>query len=179
MNSKITISLLFLFVFFAAFSQKKELQSITENELKAHLEFIASDYMQGRDFGTNIPGLEITAEYLKSQCLKMGLKPGGTDYAQTVKMISIKNDTANSFIKLKNTNEIEEYRSKDIITFPGTSKNDTIIAPVVFAGYGYISKEGEYSDFEGLELKDKIVMIMTRNIEIAILSFSSRPSKSL
>ena len=92
MKSRILFTLFFAFTVSVAFSQKKELKSITENELKAHLEFIASDFMQGRDFGTPIPGLEITAEYLKSQCLQMGLKPGGENFTQLVKMISTKND---------------------------------------------------------------------------------------
>ena len=167
MQLKIAVTLLFLFVYLTVFSQKKELRSITENDLKAHLEFIASDYMQGRDFGTKIPGLEITAEYLKSQCLRMGLKPGGTNYSQPLKMISIKTDSSNTYIILKNNDGIEKYRSKDIITFPGSGKNDTINAPIAFAGYGYNDREGGYNDLENLELKDKIVLIMTRNVEIA------------
>ena len=65
MQLKFSVTLLFLFILTAGFAQKEELKSITENELKAHLEFIAGDNMQGRDFGTKIPGLEITADYLK------------------------------------------------------------------------------------------------------------------
>jgi len=168
MQLKITITLLFLFVLATGYAQKEELKSITENELKAHLEFIASDNMQGRDFGTKIPGLEITAEYLKSQCLKMGLKPGGTNFTQPVKMISIKTDSVNTFIKLKNQEGNEEFKSNDIITFPGSSKNDTIEAAIVFAGYGYQNKETANNDYEGLDLKDKAVMIMTRNRELAL-----------
>lgn len=167
MQSKIVSTLLLLFTLSICFAQKKELQSITENELKAHLEFIASDYMQGRDFGTKIPGLEITAEYLKSQCLMMGLKPGANTYSQAVKMISIKTDSSNSFIKLKNNSGQIEFKSNEIITFPGSSKNDTIIASIVFAGYGYQNKETDYNDYEGIDLKDKVVIIMTRNLKIA------------
>ena len=74
----------------AVSAQKKELETITEKDLKAHLEFIASDKMQGRDFFTEVPGLEITADYLKSQCIKMGLKPGGDDFFQEVEMVSVK-----------------------------------------------------------------------------------------
>jgi len=79
MKSQIKLTLLFLLVAFNAVAQKEALESITENELKAHLEFIASDYMQGRDFGTPVPGLELTADYLKTECMKMGLIPGGTN----------------------------------------------------------------------------------------------------
>jgi hypothetical protein len=168
MQSKITVTLLFLFVLTAGFAQKKELKSITENELKAHLEFIASDYMQGRDFGTKIPGLEITAEYLKSQCLKMGLKPGGANFTQSVKMLSVQTETENTFIKLKTSNGEEVFKSDDIVIFSELAKNDTLYAKIVFAGYGYQNDQSGYNDFEGLDLKDKIVMIMTHNRDIAI-----------
>ena len=167
-KSKITCTLLFLFIFSTVFAQKKELRSITENELKAHLEFIAGDNMQGRDFGTKIPGLEITADYLKSQSLKMGLKPGGVNYSQPVKMLSIQTETENTFIKLKTKFGEEVLKSHDIVIFSELLKNDTLKAKVVFAGYGYQNKEIAYNDYEGLELKDKVVMIMTRNREIAL-----------
>jgi hypothetical protein len=121
MKSKILFTLFFSFTVTISFSQKKELKSITENELKAHLEFIASDYMQGRDFGTPVPGLEITAEYLKSQCLQMGLKPGGNNFTQPVKMISTKIDRQKSFLKLITNEGSEEFSSNDIISFPHTN----------------------------------------------------------
>ncbi len=167
MKPGILITLLLFSLVNIGFSQKRELKTITEDELKAHLEFIASDYMQGRDFGTQIPGLEITAAYLKSQCLQMGLKPGGENFTQTVKMISIKNDTQNSFIKLITNEGREEFISNEIISFPGTALNDTIHAEIVFAGYGSQNNETGYNDFEGLDLKDKAVMIMTRNRELS------------
>ena len=167
MKSRILFTLFFAFTVSVAFSQKKELKSITENELKAHLEFIASDFMQGRDFGTPIPGLEITAEYLKSQCLQMGLKPGGENFTQLVKMISTKNDQQNSFIKLINNEGSEEFSSNEIISFPGNTLIDTFQTAIVFAGYGYQNKETGYNDFEGLDLKNKTVLIMTRNREIS------------
>jgi hypothetical protein len=92
MKSQIKLTLLLLLVVFNTVAQKKALESITENDLKAHLEFIASDNMQGRDFGTPVPGLELTADYLKTQCMKMGLKPRETDYFQIVEMVSVKPD---------------------------------------------------------------------------------------
>ena len=165
MHSKIAFTFLFLFTVTVAFAQKKELQSITENELKAHLEFISSDYMQGRDFNTPIPGLELTAQYLKSECLSMGLKPVVKNFTQPFRLFVVKTDSSNTFIKLKTQEGTEKFRSNDIITFAGSAKKEIIDAPIIFAGYGY--KNTEYNDFEGFDLKDKIVMIMTRNIEIS------------
>lgn len=168
MNFKITGTFLFLFVLTTVFAQKKELQSITQNELKAHLEFIAGDNMQGRDFGTPIPGLQITADYLKAQCLEMGLIPGGNNYSQPVKMISVQTVKESTFIALKNNNGEEVFRSDQIFAFPGSVNNDTIRGNIVFAGYGYQKDKNGYNDFEEIDVQDKVVMLMTRNSEIAI-----------
>jgi hypothetical protein len=167
-KTKIAIALFLFAGFTTVFAQKKELQSITQNELKAHLEFIAGDNMQGRDFGTPIPGLQITADYLKAQCLEMGLIPGGNNYSQPVKMISVQTVKESTFIALKNNNGEEVFRSDQIIAFPGSVNNDTISGNIVFAGYGYQKDQNGYNDFENLNLQDKVVMLMTRNSEIAI-----------
>ncbi len=170
MKSQIKLTILLLLVALNAFPQKKALESISENELKAHLEFIASDSMQGRDFGTPVPGLEITADYLKTECMKMGLKPGGTDYFQIVEMVSVKQDMKNSFIKLNGANGLEKYKTKDFISFGvgGTAKNDTLTGNIVFCGYGWNNNGIKYNDTEGQDLKDKIVLVMTRNLETAL-----------
>jgi hypothetical protein len=170
MKTQIKLTLLFLLAAFNAFTQKEVLESITENELKAHLEFIASDSMQGRDFGTPVPGLEITADYLKTECMKMGLKPGGTDYFQIVEMVSVKQDMKNSFIKLNGANGLEKYKTKDFISFGvgGTARNDTLTGNIVFCGYGWNNNGVKYNDYEGQDLKDKIVLVMTRDLETAL-----------
>jgi hypothetical protein len=163
MQLKTIATLAMLLIFFSAFSQKKELKTITGNELKAHLEFIASDFMQGRDFGTPIPGLEIAAAYLKSQCLDMGLTPASPGFSQPVKITQIKADPAKTAFRLKNTRNEIAFTSADLVTFPGSVKTDTISGEIVFAGYGWQNKDKGYSDLDSLEFKDKVVLIMTRN----------------
>ena len=168
MKTKINIIALFVIFSLSVSAQKKELNSITENDLKAHLEFIASDIMQGRDFGTQVPGLELTADYLKTQCMKMELKSGGTDYFQIVEMGSVKQDFEKTIFKLNEISGSEKYKTKDIYTFGGTSENDTLTGDIVFCGYGWYNDETKYNDTEGLDIKDKIVLIMTRNLETAL-----------
>ena len=164
--NKIILAFLFVVTVFLVFGQKKETRSITENELKAHVEFLASDYMQGRDFGTSIPGLEITAEYIKSECLKMGLKAPLLDYTQQLELVSIKIDKEKSKLKLKNKEGETIYSTSDICSFAGTEKSDTINGSIVFAGFGFHDTKTSYNDFEGIELTDKIVLVMTGKPEL-------------
>ncbi|NQU54125.1 MAG: M28 family peptidase [Bacteroidetes bacterium] len=167
MLSKLKLTLFLAVLTLNTLAQKKALESITENELKAHLEFIASDYMQGRDFGTPIPGLEITADYLKAQCVKMGLIPGSDDYFQQFKMISIKADPENTFIELKNMSGNSVYINDSIFTYVGTDEDEILEGGLVFAGYGWTDSVKDYDDLDGLDVKDKFVIIMSRNYELA------------
>ena len=45
--------------------------------VRAHVEFLASDLLEGRDTGSK--GLEIGASYVASQFRALGLEPGGTN----------------------------------------------------------------------------------------------------
>lgn len=172
------MSFKFMFTLFLAVialntvAQKKALKSITENELKAHLEFIASDYMQGRDFGTQIPGLEITADYLKTQLIKIGLNTFDESYFQEVEMVRVKSDTNNVSIEIKGKDGSKLFQNDGLIDGLNTSENETLEGDIVFAGYGYVDKKTAYNDLEGLELKDKIVLIMTRNQKAVVDTLS-------
>jgi hypothetical protein len=51
--------------------------AITANELKAHVSFLASDALEGRD--TPSRGLDVAAEYIASEFRRAGLEPAGDD----------------------------------------------------------------------------------------------------
>ena len=75
----------FLVVYFAEAQEVKSLDSIvnsiTENDLKRHLEIIAHDSLEGRETGQ--PGLKKAAEYLQNQFAEIGLNPikSGSEYS--------------------------------------------------------------------------------------------------
>jgi hypothetical protein len=76
----------FLAVASLCFSQPAVLNSISPDELKGDLSFLASDALQGRYSPS--PGLEIAAEFIASQFAAAGLAPGGNDgYFQTAAMV--------------------------------------------------------------------------------------------
>ncbi|MGQ9916211.1 MAG: M28 family peptidase [Bryobacteraceae bacterium] len=64
------------------------LSIITADLLKAHVSFLASDALEGRD--TPSRGLDTAAEYIASQFRRLGLKPGaGGSYFQTARMDNV------------------------------------------------------------------------------------------
>jgi aminopeptidase YwaD len=60
---------------------------VTEASVRAHLEFLASDALNGRGSGTRDE--QIAAEYVGAQFRRLGFKPGGTggSYVQTLEIV--------------------------------------------------------------------------------------------
>lgn len=60
---------------------------VSEASVRAHLEFLASDALNGRGSGTRDE--QIAAEYVGAHFRRLGLKPGGTggSYVQTVEVV--------------------------------------------------------------------------------------------
>ncbi|GMN08700.1 hypothetical protein MTsPCn9_08440 [Croceitalea sp. MTPC9] len=124
-------------------------ESITEDELKEHLYIYASDEFEGRETGQ--PGQKKAIEYLKKQYEAMGIPAAQTngDYFQKVPLEIGKVPTGT--ITIGN----EEFElGEDILTFTSAQGNHS---EIVYVGYGI--EDGDYSDYKGLDLSGKIVLI--------------------
>ena len=126
--------------------------TITSSELSDYLYVYASDEFEGRETGQ--PGQKKAVEYLKEQYVNMGIKaakPNG-DYFQDVPLeISGIPNVALSI------NGKEYNMGIDYVTYSGNSKEKTQINQLVYAGYGI--EDDEYSDYTGLDVKGKTVLI--------------------
>jgi hypothetical protein len=75
------------------------LASVSANEMKGDLSFLASDTLQGRF--TPSPGLDVAAEFIASKFRAAGLEPGGDhDYFQTAEMLDRQMPTVTSDLTL-------------------------------------------------------------------------------
>src|SRR3546814_14870679 len=61
----------------AAFAQTPGTPALTAEGVRAHVEFLADDLLEGRDIGSR--GHEIAARYVASEFDALGLKPAGDD----------------------------------------------------------------------------------------------------
>src|SRR3546814_12507222 len=61
----------------AAFAQTPGTPAFTAEGVRAHVEFLADDLLEGRDIGSR--GHEIAARYVASEFDALGLKPAGDD----------------------------------------------------------------------------------------------------
>lgn len=118
---------------------------------------LSSNEFEGR--GTGQPGADKAARYLADRFAKLGLKPAGENgtYLQSIKFRVAQVLPESSFavgdVALKHG---EDY----VVVPPYTSDEVNNTGGVVFLGYGVVSPELKRDDLAGLELKDKVVIIL-------------------
>jgi hypothetical protein len=118
---------------------------------------LSSNEFEGR--GTAQPGADKAARYLADRFAKLGLKPGGDNgtYLQPIKFRSAQVLPESSF----KMGEVALKHGDDYILLPPyTSESVESTGGIVFVGYGVVSPELKRDDLAGLELKDKIVIIL-------------------
>jgi len=129
--------------------------SISPDAYLAHIKYLASPELKGRATGS--PELEKAADYIASQFQSFGVKPvPGSTYQQAF--------TTTVGAHLGATNRFEA----NAVTLPlrdgfipfSFSSSGTVSAPVVFVGYGITANEYHYDDYEGVDVKDKIVLLI-------------------
>jgi len=146
----------------SACAQKSGFKSITIEELETHLTYLASDELKGR--ATGEPGLDMAARYLAEQASRIGLKPidGNQDYYQEYTLVKKVQDQSTSSIKItRNNGSVSDVR-KPLYCLNAESDTIDLSGAFVFAGYGIYSARDNYNSFENIDLKDKIVLVMSR-----------------
>ncbi|MES2156830.1 MAG: M28 family metallopeptidase [Pseudomonadota bacterium] len=128
----------------------------------AHVQTLASDAMEGR--GTGTPGHEKAAQYVIGQLQAMGLKPAGTDgYRQPVAFIQqvVQSDKSSAALVGADGESALAVPGDLIFSGGGGPVPAMVDAPLVFAGYGLHLPEAGHDDFAGLDLKGKIVVVLS------------------
>ncbi len=124
-------------------------ETITEAELKEHLYTYASDEFEGRETGQ--PGQNKAVEYLKSQYGQLNIPAAqkNGDYFQKVPLEVGQVPTGSVTVNGK------EYALGDgLLTF---SQAEGTYDNIVYVGYGI--EEDDYSDYKGLDVEGKVILI--------------------
>jgi len=128
----------------------------------AHIVFLANDSMNGRDTGS--PEHRKAAEYIAAEFKKAGLEPGGTNgYFQPIKFRSRKIVEEKSSLSLVTAGGVVEpvVLGEEATFSMRIEPAASVEAPIVFAGYGLQIPEAKHDDLAGLDVKGKIVMLLT------------------
>jgi len=124
------------------------------------IRFLASDKLQGRANGS--PGLELAARYIAGHFRKAGLQPAGdrgTYFQRFTMTIGSKLTGKNEAVYHIGPASTRLAVEKDYVPI-SFSAEGTFDAPVAFAGYGITAPEYHYDDYQGLDVTDKVVIVL-------------------
>lgn len=128
------------------------------DQVRAHVEFLADDLLEGRDAGTR--GYDIAALYVASRFDALGLKPGGNkgwyqpiDFARA----KFKKD-APATIAIGGT---VFQNGVDVVMTANAREPDQLLeAPAAFVGYGLDSPAHGFDDYSGIDVRGKVVVLL-------------------
>ena len=120
---------------------------------------LASPEMEGRGAGT--AGLTRAEHLIEKRYRELGLQPAGVKgFAQAFSVVTgarLKSD--NHVLVQANDSKKELVINEDFVPFSFSSSAE-VDGPLVFAGYGITAEEFQYDDYAGLDVKDKVVIVL-------------------
>ncbi|MBT8398063.1 MAG: hypothetical protein KJN92_13910, partial [Gemmatimonadetes bacterium] len=143
------------------------LESITEAELRDHIFFLASDLLEGRDAGT--PGYQLAAEYAAVHLGQAGLEAmysdssGAPSYFQQIQFATstLSDETSLGFTVGNENRPLRRGEDYVIQEFLASGADRNAVETPVFLGYGIEEPDLGWNDYEGLDAKGKMgVMIV-------------------
>lgn len=137
--------------------------SFSPDSLRERIIKLSSDEFMGRKPFTQ--GEVRTLDYLQSQFEAIGLEPGnGASYLQEVPLVAI-TTTADPAMMLEGHDKKFQLNGYDDYVIWTQSRDGAVLDgdELVFAGFGIIAPEYNWNDYEGLDVKDKVVLVMVND----------------
>jgi Zn-dependent M28 family amino/carboxypeptidase len=127
----------------------------------AHVQFLASDDMRGRDTGSD--GHRRAAEYVAKQFADAGLQPGGTSgFLQQIDFEVRRIDESSSNLSLERAGKTEALKlGEDATLRVAGDPAPSTKAQAVFVGYGFAVPENGFDEFSGVDLHGKIAVFIS------------------
>ncbi len=146
---------------------------ITADDLATYTRELADDSMLGRAPGGE--GEAPTLAYLQAAYERIGLRPmgnaarpgsppGSPTFFQEVELVGIGADPGTAALSFRGSTETEalelRYGSEFVTWTPEPKPLVHIDADLVFVGYGIDAPEEEWDDYRGVDVTDKIVLVL-------------------
>ena len=137
-------------------------QTTAASPTKAHVEFLASDTLEGREAGS--PGERLAADYITAQLARVGARPlpGRADMFMPFEFTAGSRD-GGSRISISGGAGERAFAERAQIQALSFSDDAEVTGPVVFAGYGLVVPESQnlgYDSYATLDVKDKVVVVL-------------------
>ena len=161
----LAVPLLAALAFSAPLQAQSAVGSDTDEALmRQWIRTLASDEFGGRMPMT--PYEDITVDYLVGEMEKLGLQPAfGGSWYQPFRMISVTTRLAQDRIRLRGRARVELRSPDDLIVWTARATDAVRLdkAEFVFCGFGINAPEYGWNDYEGVDVRGKIVVAMVND----------------
>jgi Zn-dependent M28 family amino/carboxypeptidase len=137
--------------------------NIDPEKIRAHVRFLASDLLEGRGPGKR--GGDLAALYISTEFALAGARPAGNNgsYFQSVPLRAVHTDvsqTTCSFLSSGASPIVLQYGEDYVVKDQTGAPTADLDAPIVFVGYGIVAPEYHWNDYQGVDVKGKIVLVV-------------------
>ena len=141
-------------------------ESITADQIAAHVRFLSDDLLGGRAPGTH--GDQVARQYIATQFALLGLQPVAVDgsYFQRFDILGIRSDVPKTMIiRAANDQSLSLNYWDDFIAFTGAQDSISQVndAEIVFIGYGIEAPEQKWNDYKDVDVRGKILLMMNND----------------
>ncbi|MBS1537700.1 MAG: M28 family peptidase [Bacteroidetes bacterium] len=153
-----------------ASSYSVEIDTELAAKLQTHVKYLTSDELEGRSSGSQ--GNHKAAEYIASFFKQNNILPLGSSYFQEFTVpTSIKLGEGNKFgfeitiqqvgVPIDQAKPVKvNWKAGNEYTPLSFSENGTASGKLIFAGYGISSPDSKYDDYEGVDVKGNVVIVL-------------------
>jgi len=129
-------------------------ETISADQLRTYLSYIASDEMEGRD--TPSRGLDTVAKFIALNLGRWGFKPYGDD-GTFFQKIALRREAIDPSKSIAEINGQKFTIGEDFIP---NAVGASLTGPMVFAGNGWVIKSKNLDPYQGVDVKDKIIVVV-------------------
>jgi hypothetical protein len=138
-------------------------QTAAPSRTRAHVQTLASEKLEGRMAGS--AGERLAAEYIARELTRIGAKPlpGASDMFHSFEFTAGTSDAGSTLAVAKTGDKPRTFATTEHVRALSFSDNGEVSGAVVFAGYGLVVPESQnfgYDSYAGLDVKDKIVVVL-------------------
>lgn len=142
---------------------KAMMHSVSASRMRADMEVLAADGMRGREAGTE--DYARAAAFVAKQFGDIGLQPLGDEggFLQSVEFIETRLVPNSGALTLRSQGRdlVFAFGEDFVVTGGYGDADETVTAPLVFAGYGIRAPERSHDDFSGIDVRGKILVVFT------------------
>jgi peptidase M28-like protein len=145
-----------------AAAQTPRQPSISQDDLRTWLTYIASDELQGRQVYTE--GIGLAGAYIADHLKEWGVKPAGDrgSYFQEVRVLGVRT-SSNSSVTVTVNGQSRTFKDGDGVTFPrNQGARQTVSGEAAFVGYGVRFAPLEQDDYAPRSVNGNVAIFVGR-----------------